>query len=322
MTDAEVRFHTRIEDLAELDCHATSPFDRSDWFQRLADHGERPIVADYRKEDSRCALVLRRRDGGLEACNHPFAFSWRPLGQPNAASLRALADALRQRASHLAFDGLAEADSLARAFRSAGWWTRIEETDRNHVLFVEGRNFDEYWKSRPGPLRTSVKRKAGKVRVEMRRSFDEAVWSAYRTVYENSWKPEEQFDLLSDFIRAECEAGRGRLGLAWLGDTPVAAQFWTIENATAFIHKLAYDERHAKISAGTVLTAAMFRQAIDEERVQMINFGSGDDAYKSDWMEVVRPRFRLTALDPRQAGAYRWLGGKIGGKVARLLRRR
>jgi CelD/BcsL family acetyltransferase involved in cellulose biosynthesis len=40
---------------------------------------------------------------------------------------------------------------------------------------------------------------------------------------------------------------------------------------------------------------------IDRDRVEMVDFGTGDDPYKRDWMEQVRTRYRLELLRPGQA---------------------
>src|SRR3989440_2029523 len=56
----------------------------------------------------------------------------------------------------------------------------------------------------------------------------------------------------------------------------------TVENGTAWIHKLAYDEAAKALSPGTILSMAMFRAAIDEDRVSRIDYGTGDDAYKRE----------------------------------------
>src|SRR5690606_16979754 len=102
---------------------------------------------------------------------------------------------------------------------------------------------------------------------------------------------------------AEGDAGRLRLGIA-LGKTgefdgqAIAAQMWTVEGDAAFIHKLAHRETAKPISPGSVLSAALFRHVIDNDRVSLIDFGTGDDAYKRDWMERVRPRYRLDMFRP------------------------
>ena len=79
---------------------------------------------------------------------------------------------------------------------------------------------------------------------------------------------------------------------------PVAAQFWTVENGVALIHKLAHDERHMQASPGTLLSAALFQHVIDVDHVDRIDFGTGNDAYKAEWMEAVRPRYRLELFWP------------------------
>src|SRR5690606_19284429 len=122
------------------------------------------------------------------------------------------------------------ATRLERAFRSAGWLVAREQCDHNHVLEVNGRSFAEYWASRPGRMRTTLKRKAKKVEVTIRERFDAADWAAYEAIYAESWKPEEGTpDLLRRFAEAEGKAGRIRLAVARHEGEPVAAQFWTAE---------------------------------------------------------------------------------------------
>jgi CelD/BcsL family acetyltransferase involved in cellulose biosynthesis len=93
-----------------------------------------------------------------------------------------------------------------------------------------------------------------------------------------------------------------RLGIASISGRPVAAQFWTVEGGTAFIHKLAHVEDARDHSPGSLLTAAMMERAIDVDRVSEVDFGTGDDPYKRDWMDSRRPRYRLDmhwTRDPR-----------------------
>jgi hypothetical protein len=47
-----------------------------------------------------------------------------------------------------------------------------------------------------------------------------------------------------------------------------------------------------------VLSAALFRHVIDVDGVAHVDFGTGDDPYKRDWMEQVRPRWRIDAMRP------------------------
>ena len=77
---------------------------------------------------------------------------------------------------------------------------------------------------------------------------------------------------------------------------------WTVDHGTAYIHKLAHLESAKPLSPGTTVTAALFEHVIDRDRVDWVDFGTGDDPYKRDWMELVRPRYRLScwrSQDPR-----------------------
>ena len=157
---------------------------------------------------------------------------------------------------------------------------------------------------RPGALRTTLKRKAKKVEVEILDQFDPAAWAAYEAIYGESWKPEEgDPPLLRRFAEAEGAAGRMRLGIARANGEAVAAQFWTVEDGTAYIHKLAHRESAKPLSAGTTLSAALFEHVIDRDGVSLVDFGTGDDPYKRDWMELVRPRYRLDCAATRGSRA-------------------
>ena len=168
--------------------------------------------------------------------------------------------------------------------------------DRSYAQFLEGR---------PGALRTTLKRKAAKVSVTIETSFNAESWRTYEAIYAQSWKPEEGAPaFLRRFAEEEGAAGRLRLGIARAGETAVAAQFWTVESGTAFIHKLAHAEDSKSLSPGTTLSAALFEHVIDRDRVKLVDFGTGDDVYKRDWMEDVRPRYQLEMFRPAWPGNW------------------
>ncbi|MXO83725.1 GNAT family N-acetyltransferase [Altererythrobacter aestiaquae] len=166
-------------------------------------------------------------------------------------------------------------------------------------------------------MRTTLKRKAKKVDVELLTRFDANAWAEYEAVYENSWKPEEgDPDLLRAFAEQEGAAGRVRLAIGRHEGIAVAAQFWTVEDGIAYIHKLAHLEEHKALSAGTTLSAALFEHVMDTDKVQLIDFGTGNDPYKRDWMEEDRPRYRIDCLDPRQPKAWPALAKRIVTSLA------
>src|SRR3546814_17225268 len=88
------------------------------------------------------------------------------------------------------------------------------------------------------------------------------------------------------------------MGLARIEGAPVAAQYWTVEDGTAFIHKLAHVEDSLKASPGTLLSAALFRHVIAVDRVARVDFGTGTDAYKRDWLNRHEPLLHIAVFNP------------------------
>lgn len=306
---------------------ALAPFDRLEWWQGLQDYcGILPLIAVARAGQHRAILPLVRKGRRIEALANWYTFRCKPLissGADHQALLIALAKDLAGQAPQIDLarlpDETGEARALSAAFRAAGWWVFQQPCDLNHVLHVAGRNYADYLASRPGPVRTTLKRKAAKVRVQIETTFNPASWAAYEAIYAQSWKPEEGSPaFLRAFAEAEGRAGRLRLGLAFADDVPVAAQFWTVEAGTAFIHKLAHTQDSRALSPGTTLSAALFEQVIEQDRVALVDFGTGDNSYKRDWMDDVRPRYRLQLFRPGWPGnwlpiAKLWLRALAGG---------
>jgi hypothetical protein len=265
--------------------------------------------------EARAVLPLQRitgRAGRLEALGNWYSFAVKPLLTKDALGpglLRAIARDLKRRAWRVTLAPVPDEDGsallLQEAFRTAGWQVWRKQCDVNHVLEVGGRSYTQFLDGRPGQLRTTLKRKGAKVQVRLHRAFDPAAWTDYETVYAASWKPEEGSPaFLRAFAGQEGAAGRLRLAVAYAEGRPIAAQFWTVEGSTAFIHKLAHSEEAKALSPGTTLSAALFEEVIDRDRVEMVDFGTGDDPYKRDWMETIRPRYRLDCLDPGNPRAW------------------
>jgi hypothetical protein len=321
-----VSYHKTVNALQAMNFVQTGPFARAGWLALLEERAERVLVAAAEKDGRRAALCFADHGDRLDALTNWYSFTWAPHGD-DAELLAELARRLRRGRSRIVMAPVpgetGDATRLERAFRASGW--RVERTlcDHNHVLEVAGRSFADYWNSRPGQMRTTLKRKARKVDVEILTEFDADAWAAYEAIYAASWKPEEGDPvLLRRFAEAEAAEGRMRLGIARHQGEPVAAQFWTVEDGTAFIHKLAHLEAMKHLSAGTTLSAALFERAIDADQVALIDFGTGNDPYKRDWMEADRPRYRIDCLNPGSLSAWpalvkrlftRLAAGKTGG---------
>lgn len=313
----EARYHDSVNVLQHLFATrdatpAISPFDRAEWYALLADTGLTPLIAIAGDESHAAALALTENSGRISPLRNWYSFTWRQFAPEGAQGDRLLVEIafqLKSRGHRVTLEPVPDEDGsatrLARAFAEAGWRVEVTRCDTNHVLHVNGQSFAQYWADRPGPLRTTLKRKARKVEVRVLTAFDEELWGQYEAIYAASWKPEEdQPDMLRQFAREEADAGRLRFGIAFHKGEPVAAQFWTVENGCAFIHKLAYLETARNLSAGTTLSAALFERVIDHDRVAMVDFGTGDQSYKADWMNAVRPRYRIDCLDMKAPRAW------------------
>lgn len=312
---------------------APGPFDRLGWFAGLAElGGVDPLLALARDGDGDglAVLPLAHREDGLGPLANWYAFTVRPrvsAGADGLGLLVALARDLRARTGRVTLwpvpDEDGDAGLLEAAFVRAGWFVERAPCDTNHFLRLNGRSYADYLASRPGPLRTTLKRKAKKVAITLYDAFSDAAWDDYEAIYAQSWKPEEGSPaLLRRFAQEEGAAGRLRMGVAYAQiegvNQPVAAQMWTVENGTAYIHKLAYIEAAKPISPGTSLSAALFKRVIDGDHVHTVDFGTGDDPYKRDWMEESRPRYRITAYHPRRPDQW----GAIAKSLLRRIRAR
>jgi hypothetical protein len=302
---------------------SASLFDRLAWFRLVAAHCPPPgrfLAARVRGGGGATSwLFLAERGGSAEAWRCWYSLRFGLAGASEGGE--AIARALRKRLNRLEIAPLENPEPLASAFRGAGWATFVSPATISWRIDTEGQDFDAYWAARPGKLRNTAQRKAkaAKLDIEIRRDFDPAAWAAYEEVYADSWKPEEGSP---GFLRAlaeqEGEAGRLRLGVARKDGRPLAAQLWTIENGTAWIHKLAYREDSKALSPGTVLSMAMFRAALDEDRVSRIDYGTGDDGYKRDWMGERATLWRIEAFN---LASPRGLLGAARARLSALVRR-
>ncbi|WP_225207284.1 GNAT family N-acetyltransferase [Novosphingobium huizhouense] len=300
----------------------SAPFDRLDWLRLLGEEclgAERCFLAVAREGERIAALPLCETAFGYEQLGNWYSFRVGPRGGDDAL-LAALVARLR-RPLRLQPMLREDAERLARALRRAGWMGRSEPCGVNYFTDLSSGSFEDWWARRPGALRETVRRKgrAGTVALSIATDFADSDWDAYEAVYARSWKPAEASPrFLRRFARAEAEAGALRLGLARIDGEPVAAQFWTVEGGTAWIHKLAHDERFAARSPGTLLSHAMFARAIEVDRVTRIDFGTGADAYKRDWMDAVRPLHALEFHRPFSPAS--WL--RLARLAARALVKR
>lgn len=221
-----------------------------------------------------------------------------------------------------------ESDDFAAvesALQQAGFITKRFFRFVNWYLPSEGLTWEKYFAERKGALRNTVRRMGKKLtadsgRTEIITGGDrlEIGLAAYERVYAASWKQAEPYPGFVRELMVLCaQNGWLRLGVAWLGETAIAAQFWVVAHGRAEIFKVAYDEAYKAHTAGTLLTAALMEHVLDHDRVNEVDYLIGDDPYKKTWMSHRRDRWGLVAYDPRTISGLMGLARHFAGELKR-----
>lgn len=215
---------------------------------------------------------------------------------------------------------------LVKAFKVAGFVVQTFFSFGNWYLPVNGRNFAKYSETLPSMLKNTLSRKrkklekSGRARIEIVTTGPEldAAIDAYMKVYLSSWKQPEPYPQFIPGLMRMCAAmGALRLGILRVDGEPAAAQLWIVHQGKALIYKLAYDERFAHLSVGTILSAALFQHALDVDKVTEVDYLSGDDGYKKDWMSHRRERWGILALNPRTPRGVLAIARHVGGRAVK-----
>ena len=298
----------------------SSLFDRIDWLRRVLRHSrsaKTPLIARAASEGALAWLFLKCDDNGqFKGLANWYNFAYRPIfaGSPDGSRkllmLAAITTRIRKMRNAPASISLSpvprgdgSSDMLSRAFKRSGWLVFSRQISTSWTAHVSGLSFKDYWAARPGQLRSTYKRKNCKADfdVTIYDKFDETAWEEFEAVYADSWKPEEGSPaFLRETAVFEGMAGCLRLGICRLDGVAVAAQYWTVERGTAYIHKLAHRESARELSPGTILSHALFQHVIDQDAVDVIDFGTGDEPYKADWMDASAPLDRVVVYNPRR----------------------
>ena len=295
---------TRVEVFASLDAPpddasalfavAGSFFSTRAWWETMLAYAMPPNAAPrfvlVRMGGVASGLFPMLMDRGFRALTTPYTCVYEPLiadGADRAAVFAAFAGYCRGFAT-TRLDALDE--TLANAFavgaRHAGLAVARFDHFGNWQEDVSGLDWARWLALRPGALRETIRRRTRRAeqlsgaRFQMFRDPNDmaAGIAAFEAVYARSWKEPEPFPGVNPAqIRAAASLGLARLGVWWIGEIAAAAQFWFVEHGQATVLKLAHDEAFKAHSPGTVLTAWMIRHMIEQEHVDVLDFGRGDD---------------------------------------------
>jgi len=215
---------------------------------------------------------------------------------------------------------------LVRAFRKAGMLVDTYFQFENWYQPTIGLTAAQYFKSRRSQLRNTVTRKLAKARKQHRLDIRIYISPAelakgmedYRTIYAHSWKePEAYPEFVPQLLRQSAQQGTLRLGVLSVDEEAAAAQIWLVRGSKATIYKLAYDEKFAHLSVGSILTKAMFDHVIDIDHVAEIDYGVGSEPYKLDWMAERRHIIGLIGFNPRSIRGLLAAGKHFAGRRIR-----
>jgi hypothetical protein len=290
-----------------------SLFARLDWFRLIHEYCPPPgrLAVLRGREGARQAWLFLAADGRVaRAYTAWYSLRFDASGDVESDVMASLAAAVRESGiARIELAPIAHPEPLCAALRKAGWRVFATPKTGNWRIDTAGMDFETYWAGRPGQLQNTAKRRAktAGLDIEIYDRFDARAWADYEAVYRASWKPEEgSFPFLRALAEQEGAAGTLRIGVARKNGRPVAVQLWLVENGEAMIHKLAYAEEAKAMSPGTLLGMEMFRRALDTDRVGVIDYGTGDDRYKKDWMAERRVLWQIEAFNP---GSVRGLAG-------------
>lgn len=325
---------------------AASFFHTLPWYRNLAqsvlaaEEKVRIYAVDADDGSVRALLLMRCSgpSGKLSGLSNYYTSLFGPVLEPGEPDVRDVLDALAAAVAHdrgpwhtidlrpLAVDAPAF-PALVSAFRKAGLAVQTYFCFGNWYARTAGRSYAQYFDALPSQVKNTVTRKRkqldklkSRIVVCQDESGLEEALKAYERIYAVSWKVPEPYP---HFISGLCRtcAGRGwlRLGIVYLDEEPIAAQIWIVHAGIASIYKLAYDERFAKLSAGSILTAHLMRHALDVDKVHEVDYLTGDDAYKKDWMSDRRERWGIIAFNPRTPRGLLAAGWHFGTRAARRL---
>ncbi|MDP2811882.1 MAG: GNAT family N-acetyltransferase [Rhodocyclaceae bacterium] len=328
--------------------HAGELFETLDWFELLSREAlpagtPLQLLAATADTGATLCLPLMRQGRNIASLSNYYTGIYGPIsgGDSNEGwrgeALTALCRHLRTACPRPAAIRLYPLDPSGELFRdmrdaltSAGYRVGSHFGFGNWHLPCAGLCFADYFAGRPSALRNTVRRarsrldKAGQWNITIHTApgagLDQAI-ADFETIYRRSWKSAESYP---GFVRELCRlaARRGwlRLGVLSLDGAAIASQIWLFDNGKASIFKLAYDPDAAHLSPGSVLTAAMMENALDRDAAREIDYLSGDDAYKQDWMSHRRERHGLVAFDLAMLRGLLAALRHFGGQTLRRLR--
>jgi hypothetical protein len=294
-----------------------------DWFCNLAANASPPpeenkLLCIQEDNSKKTTLILpikiNKKNKTVNSLSNFYTSLFTPISlaeHPNESLFFAFSKLREERWSRILLSPLSREDSLfedtIKGLDSSGWISFPYFCFGNWYIPNAPSSFTDYFKTLPSQIQNTIRRKRKKFltqnqgRLELITKTDniDAAINAWVQIYNASWKsPEPYGDFMPALIKLCASKGWMRLGIAYLDDNPIAAQFWIVHQERAEIYKLAYDQSQSKHGAGTILTAFLMEHVINHDHVTEIDYLIGDDSYKSDWMTHRRERWGIISYNP------------------------
>jgi len=290
------------------------------WLENLTAHAlteQQSLLLACVVEDERFLSILpliEPLEGDLSSLSSNFTSLYSLLishSDQQDAILDCLAVGLSQMSAHLIhFEPIDTNDDniirLRQRMEYHGFQSHSYFRFYNWTHPLKGQSFDEYMADRPANLRNTITRKQHKlerehgydIRLFNNNSSDHSllnkVLADYHAVYKTSWKSNEFFaDFTPTLVKSCSQKGWLRLAILYVNEQPIAAQIWFVAQHKANIYRLVYDEDWKRYSPGSILTEYLMRYAIDTDKVTEIDFLTGNERYKQDWMTVRKERLGI-----------------------------
>lgn len=314
-----------------------------DWLSNMAatalDDGEEAIVYVASRSPSdfvACPMKLNSRKGYAHSLSTFYSSAYAPViasRSPEilfAALFRHLAQVERVATVILSpIDIESPAFGIMKRSLGSAGWNGIHDffCFGNWSHNLDNKLYSSYLASRPSQLKNTVARRTRQFLAEDRGRLElvtggnllEGAIEQFTSVYNSSWKQKEPYpDFIPELLRMSSARGWLRLGIASYDNKPIASQVWLVWAGTAYIFKLAYHQDFRQLSPGTVLTAYMMQHVIESDCVSRIDYLSGDDDYKRDWMSTRGEKHGIAAYN---SGTLRGAGSFLGRTAKAMFKR-
>jgi hypothetical protein len=218
--------------------------------------------------------------------------------------------------------------ALVAALQSHGFWTQTYFHFGNQYEVVINDTIDTYMQRRPSRLLNTIRRKEKKLGKFKNSTYHfsngddniEKHIDEYQKIHAQSWKPVEHCPLfIPELMRKAASLNALRLGFIYIDGMPAATQLWLVWKGKATIYKLSHDKRFDELSIGSILTRRMMQAVLEQDQVEEVDFGRGDDPYKALWMSQRRERWGIMAFNRRTIRGRVEAARHFGGRQAKSL---